>query len=76
MAKLESVIAICVGMKLPPIVSKKLVELSGNVLRAGNPKDMLYEFILCGTASLDVNMCNTLLVNNGFKELVPDRSAL
>lgn len=74
--KLESAIAICVGMKLPPIVSKKLVELSGNVLRAGNPKDMLYEFILCGTASLDVNMCNTLLVNNGFKELVPDRNAL
>ncbi|MDO8139818.1 ImmA/IrrE family metallo-endopeptidase [Streptococcus mutans] len=74
--KLESAIAICVGMKLPPIVSKKLVELSGNVLRTGNPKDMLYEFILCGTASLDVNMCNTLLVNNGFKELVPDRSAL
>ena len=27
--KLESVIAICVAMKLPPVVSKKLVELSG-----------------------------------------------
>ena len=74
--KLESVIAICVGMKLPPIVSKKLVELSGNVLRTGNPKDTLYEFILSGTASWDVNMCNTLLVNKGFKELVPDKSAL
>ncbi|MEQ9809721.1 ImmA/IrrE family metallo-endopeptidase [Streptococcus jiangjianxini] len=74
--KLESVIAICVGMKLPPMVSKKLVELSGNMLRAGNPKDTLYEFILCGAASLDVNMCNTLLVKQGFKELVTDRSEL
>lgn len=74
--KLESVIAICVGMKLPPIVSKKLVELSGNMLRTGNPKDTLYEFILCGTASLDVDMCNTLLVSKGYKELVADRNAL
>ena len=74
--KLESVIAICVGMKLPPIVSKKLVELSGNMLRAGNKKDTLYEFILSGAASLNINMCNTLLVNNGFKELVTDRNEL
>lgn len=74
--KLESVIAVCVGMKLPPIVSKKLVELSGNMLRAGNKKDTLYEFILSGAASLNINMCNTLLVNNGFKELVTDRNEL
>lgn len=74
--KLESVIAICVGMKLPPIVSKKLVELSGNMLRAGNQKDTLYEFILSGTASLDVNMCNALLINYGFKELVTNRNEL
>lgn len=74
--KLESVISICVGMKLPPIVSKKLVELSGNILRAGNKRDTLYEFILCGASSLNVNMCNTLLVNNGFKELVTDRDEM
>lgn len=74
--RLESVIAICVGMKLPPIISKKLVELSGRTLRTGNQQEMLYEFILSGTASWDVNMCNTLLVSKGFKELVTDRSVL
>lgn len=74
--KLESVIAICIGLKLPPIVGKKLVELSGNMLRAGNERDTLYEFILCATASFDVNMCNKLLVDKGFKELVSDRNAL
>ena len=74
--KLESVIAICVGMKLPPIVSKRLVELSGKALRLGNQREMLYEFILSGTASWDVNMCNDLLVKHGFKVLVTDRSGL
>lgn len=74
--KLETVIAICIGMKLPPSISKMLVELSGRTLRVGNQQEMLYEFILNCTASWDVNMCNTLLVNKGFKELVPDRSGL
>ncbi|HFU4519406.1 TPA: ImmA/IrrE family metallo-endopeptidase [Streptococcus suis] len=74
--KLETVIAICVGMKLPPSISKMLVELSGRTLRVGNPKERLYDFILNCTASWNVNMCNTLLVNKGFKELVPDRNGL
>lgn len=74
--KLETVIAICIGMKLPPSISKMLVELSGRKLRVGNQQEMLYEFILNCTASWDVNMCNTLLVNKGFNELVPDRSGL
>ncbi|MFS1663240.1 ImmA/IrrE family metallo-endopeptidase [Streptococcus sp. zg-JUN1979] len=73
--KLESVIAICVAMKLPPIVGKKLVELSGNMLRTGNERDTLYEFILCGTASLDVDMCNQLLDNHGYNILVANRYA-
>lgn len=74
--KLATVIAICVGMKLPPGVGKKLVELSGNVLRSGNEQDTLYEFMLYATASLTVNRCNELLVRQGYKELVIDRSAL
>ena len=74
--KLETVIAICIGMKLPPRISKMLVELSGRTLRVGNKQEMLYEFFLDCTASWDVNKCNSLLVDKGFRELVPDRSGL
>lgn len=71
--KLESVIAICVAMKLPPVVSKKLVELSGKVLRLGNEQEFLYELFICSTGNWDVGKCNAFLVGKGFKELVHDR---
>lgn len=74
--KLESVIAICVGMKLPPSVSRKLVELSGKLLRPGNRQEMLYDFILNATGSWDIERCNTFLVDMGFKELVHNRYEL
>ena len=71
--KLESVIAICVAMKLPPVVSKKLVELSGKVLRTGNKQEFLYDLFICSTGNWDVGKCNAFLVGKGFKELVHDR---
>ena len=71
--KLESVIAICVAMKLPPVVSKKLVELSGKVLRLGNEQEFLYDLFICSTGNWDVGKCNEFLVGKGFKELVHDR---
>lgn len=73
--KLESIIAICIGMKLPPTVSEKLIELSGRTLRNGNRLEMYYKFILSASSSLDVTRCNALLVKQGFKELVHNRDA-
>ena len=74
--KLESIIAICVGMKLPSSLSHLLIGLTENNLITGNRKHTLYYFFLQGSASLDVNKCNEILVQQGFKELVVDRYEL
>lgn len=71
---LESVIAICVALKLPPVLSRYLIELSGRSLRTNNQKEMLYEIILSSTASWTVAKCNDLLVKNNYKELVADKN--
>lgn len=71
---LESVIAICVALKLPPVLSRYLIGLTGRSLRTSNKKEMLYEIILSSTASWTVSKCNDLLVKHNYKELVADKN--
>lgn len=70
---LKSVIALCVGMKLPPILSHKLIENAGYILRFSNQEQMLYEIILDGCGSLDIYACNELLIRKGFEPLVIEK---
>ncbi|MGF2085417.1 helix-turn-helix domain-containing protein [Lactococcus lactis] len=70
---LKSVIALCVGMKLPPILSHKLIENAGYILRCSNQEQMLYEIILDGCGSLDIYACNELLIRKGFEPLVIEK---
>ena len=63
-------------MKLPSSLSHLLIGLTENNLITGNRKHTLYYFFLQGSASFDVNKCNEILVQQGFKELVVDRYEL
>lgn len=70
---LRTIIALCVGMKLPPILSHKLLENAGYTLRYAIPEQMLYEIILGGCSSLDIFDCNKLLIEKGFDPLVTEK---
>ncbi|XHB96021.1 helix-turn-helix transcriptional regulator [Lactococcus garvieae] len=70
---LRTIIALCVGMKLPPILSHKLIENAGYTLRYSSQEQMLYEIILAGCGSLDIYDCNELLVGKGFEPLVAEK---
>lgn len=68
--KLKSVVAICIGLNLPPMVSNKLIELSGYSLRNTTDEHMFYSVLLAGSSSFTVGECNELLVENGYSALV------
>ncbi|MDY2776598.1 MAG: hypothetical protein SOV02_08920 [Streptococcus infantarius] len=68
--KLKSVVAICIGLNLPPMVSNKLIELAGYSLRNTTDEHMFYSVLLAGSSSFTVGECNELLVENGYSALV------
>ena len=68
--KLKSVVAICIGLKLPPMISNKLIELAGYSLRNTTDEHMLYSVFLAGSSSFTVEQCNELLVEKGYSALV------
>ncbi|WP_155969810.1 helix-turn-helix domain-containing protein [Streptococcus ruminantium] len=69
--KLETLVAICIGMKFPPQISKRLIYLSGLRLRDFNELEYLYLLFLHSPDSFGVFKCNEILKKAGFKELVP-----
>lgn len=70
---LKSIIALCVGMSLPPLLSHKLIENAGYTLRYSNQEQMLYEIILGGCSSITIFDCNKLLIEKGFEPLVVEK---
>ena len=68
--KLKSVIAICIALNLPPMLSSKLVELAGYNLRYTSEEQMFYSVLLAGSSSFTVEDCNELLKENGYSVLV------
>lgn len=70
---LKSIIALCVGMSLPPLLSHKLIQNAGYTLRYSNQEQMLYEIILGGCSSMNIFDCNKLLIEKGFEPLVAEK---
>lgn len=64
-----AVVAICVAMQLPPVLSRKVLEIAGFTIRYSSEEQMAYEFILTGYYTHSVLECNELLISQGFKEL-------
>lgn len=58
----ESVIAVCIGMQLPPALSKALIERSGFGFRfADKEAHILYHFFIESMFTQPLNKCNELL---------------
>lgn len=67
--KLESVIAVCIGMVLPPQLSLKLVEKAGYKFRTSDPNHRAYELLLYTYGDMDIHRCNERLKGMGCKPL-------
>ena len=71
--KVKSVVAICVGLKLPPLLSYKLIDIAGFSLRYSKPEEMMYQIILTGCSSMSIYDCNGLLESKNLEPLVKEK---
>lgn len=68
-ASVETVIALCVGMQLPPPVSHRFLELAGYQIRYSSEMWAAYDMILDKYYKQGIQSCNALLRAMGFKDL-------
>lgn len=64
-----TVIALCVGMQLPPPISRKFLDTAGFTIRYSSEEQMIYEFIIDGYYTHSIHECNALLTSKGYSEL-------
>ena len=64
----ETIMQLCLAMRLPPQVSRIMINRSGYTFKA-NDKDFMYEFLLNGCYMSGLKECNRLLVEQGIKPL-------
>ena len=68
-ASIETIIALCVGMQLPPPVSRRFLELVGFQIRYSSELMAAYDYILDEYYINGIYSCNELLRAMGFKDL-------
>ena len=68
-ATVETVIALCVGMQLPPPVSRKFMGLAGFQIRHSSELMAAYDYILDEYYINGIFACNELLKAMGFGDL-------
>ena len=69
---LKTVVAICIGMHLPPLVSRHLIESAGLSFKYANKEHMLYDFFIASYYCHTIDECNEMLHAQGFKSLSGD----
>lgn len=65
---LETVIQLCIGLKLPPQLSGRLVTASGNAFLP-TEKHLLYQFLLNACYTYSIDACNDILTGQDFPPL-------
>jgi len=65
---IETLVLLCIAMKLPPMISRSLLNKAGFSLKA-NERDFMYEFLLDGYYTYSVEECNKVLIEQGIKPL-------
>ena len=68
-ASIETIIALCIGMQLPPPVSHRFLELAGYQIRYSSDLLATYDLILDEYYKSGIQTCNELLLAMEFKEL-------
>ena len=69
-ASIETIIALCVGMQLPPPVSRKFLEFAGFQIRYSSELISVYDYILDEYYINGIFACNELLKSLGFNDLI------
>lgn len=67
--KLNTVVAVCVGLQLPPDLSMDLINKSGHTLMAFDEEHVIYRFILHAKHPCSILECNEILRANNRKPL-------
>lgn len=65
---IETVIALCVAMTLPPFISRTLLEKSGHTLKA-NTRDFMYGMIIDACYTMTLEDCNRMLIDQDVKPI-------
>jgi len=69
---LKTVIALCISMHLPPLVSQHLIDSAGVGFKYTNKEHMLYHFFITSYYCHTIDECNEMLHAQGFKSLSGD----
>lgn len=64
-------VAICIGLKLPPLWSEKLLHTLGIQLQVSDEEELLYAHILQTMYMDDIRNINEMLINMGYSPLTP-----
>lgn len=65
---IETVIALCVAMRLPPLISRALLEKAGHTFKA-NTRDFMYGMIIDACYTMTLEECNKMLVDQDVKPI-------
>lgn len=68
--KLENVIAVCIGLHMPPTTSDLIISLSGYNLR-NVPQERGYRALINGYYKHQITTCNHLLLVSGLEAMTP-----
>ena len=66
---LKTVVAVCIGMHLHPIISRHLIDAAGHTFRYTVDEHMMYDFFITSYYTHSIHECNALLRARGFSEL-------
>lgn len=66
---LKTVVSICIGLHLHPLLSMHLINAAGLSFRAGSEEHMMYQFFITGFYTHPIDECNEMLEASGFKIL-------
>ena len=65
---IETVIALCVAMTLPPLISRALIEKAGHTFKV-NTRDFMYGMIIDAFYTQTLDECNKMLIDQDVKPI-------
>lgn len=65
----RTLVALCIGMQLPPVISRYFLQVAGIILGCTSDEDIAYDHILSGYYRSGIAACNALLTGAGLASL-------
>ena len=65
----RTLVALCIGMQLPPVISRYFLQVAGIILGCTSDEDIAYDLILSGYYRSGIAACNALLTGAGLASL-------